>query len=592
MTFPPSKPSEAVGRLPEDRRHADENRTRRTLAVGFAGALLMALCIFLLNPRVEAGLLDDGSYVYSAQLLAQTGHIHYNGWAAFPLGWQLYLGALAIKLFGFSFAAPRATVMLIGCLSVPLIHAVMLRFGVRPWNAAVGAATVVFSPLYIPCVASFMSDIPALVCLLVCLYACLRATQAESGQRAIAWLLFAGVSNALGGTVRQVAWLGVLVMVPATAWYLRRHKGMILAGIGIWTASFAFVMAFLHWFNHQPYVSIEPLLAMSLKHSALVGQLRTAVKVAYTIPVMLSPVTSGVAVWFALHRRPLRKPILIIFGGLLIFMLACTWRYGSIRWFSMLVGPYISSKGILDVTWLYGSPDDVIPRWVMAVITLFAYWAAFTCAFVIWHSRKLFRMGLQRILSSRTFWLLGPYSLAYVLLVETRSVVWDRYLLPMLIIFVVLLLLAFQELGGEKLSLVAVLPIVAFAAYGIAGTHDTYAAARARLQAANELRAAGVPKTAFRAGFEYDTWTEIEVRGFVNERRIRTPAGVYLTSASLGGLAPGCAVPLSDYSPSIHPEFVLSNVPGHCYPLSDFAPVHYRTWLGPHDRTIYIERVK
>lgn len=52
-------------------------------------------------------LNDDWSYIWSARLLAETGHIQYNGWATAMLGWQLYLGALFIKIFGFSFSIVR-----------------------------------------------------------------------------------------------------------------------------------------------------------------------------------------------------------------------------------------------------------------------------------------------------------------------------------------------------------------------------------------------------------------------------------------------------------------------------------------------------
>ena len=35
------------------------------------------------------------------------------------------------------------------------------------------------------------------------------------------WLCIAVLVNVAGGTVRQIAWLGALVMVPSTAWLLR-----------------------------------------------------------------------------------------------------------------------------------------------------------------------------------------------------------------------------------------------------------------------------------------------------------------------------------------------------------------------------------
>lgn len=68
-----------------------------------ACALAPILCYFVVRPYAEIGIHDDWSYVKTAQVLAETGQMVYNGWAAVILGWQAYFGALIIKLFGFSF---------------------------------------------------------------------------------------------------------------------------------------------------------------------------------------------------------------------------------------------------------------------------------------------------------------------------------------------------------------------------------------------------------------------------------------------------------------------------------------------------------
>jgi hypothetical protein len=42
-----------------------------------------------------------------AKQIAETGHLAYDGWVTAILGWQLYLGAAFIKVFGFSFTTTR-----------------------------------------------------------------------------------------------------------------------------------------------------------------------------------------------------------------------------------------------------------------------------------------------------------------------------------------------------------------------------------------------------------------------------------------------------------------------------------------------------
>jgi hypothetical protein len=87
----------------------------------------------------------DWSYIRSAQVLAQTGHIVYNGWAAPMLGWQLLLGAVFIKLFGFSFLVLRTVTVLIATLTAFLFHRILVRCGVNEYNSSIGTLTLALS---------------------------------------------------------------------------------------------------------------------------------------------------------------------------------------------------------------------------------------------------------------------------------------------------------------------------------------------------------------------------------------------------------------------------------------------------------------
>src|SRR5438270_12137274 len=86
--------------------------------------LALLLGVLIAHPVAETGVSDDWSYIWSAKVLAETGHLTYNGWATAMLGWQVYIGALFIKLFGFSFTATRASVMIVSLLCAALIQRV------------------------------------------------------------------------------------------------------------------------------------------------------------------------------------------------------------------------------------------------------------------------------------------------------------------------------------------------------------------------------------------------------------------------------------------------------------------------------------
>jgi 4-amino-4-deoxy-L-arabinose transferase-like glycosyltransferase len=165
------------------------------------------------------------------------------------------VGGPFIKLFGFSFTAVRLSTLPLAMASVYLLHASLVRFGITARNAMVGALTLGLFPLFLPLAASYMTDIAGLFCILLCLYLCQRALAAHSNRATIPWLTCAALTNLAGGTVRQIVWLGALVMVPSTAWVLRKRSGVIRAASLLWIGSALSVLACIRWFERQPYAS-------------------------------------------------------------------------------------------------------------------------------------------------------------------------------------------------------------------------------------------------------------------------------------------------------------------------------------------------
>ena len=190
-------------------------------------ALFLA-CAALIWPFAETGFMDDWSYIRTAQVLAQTGHVHYNGWATAMLGWPLFAAALLIKLFGNSFSVVRSTDVLIGAACVAVLHRVLLRAGLNAWNAGLTTCAFLLSPVFLVGSVAFMSDMPGLLAVLVCLYGCLRATERPGD--GVRWIVFAALTNLLLGTSRQIAWLGLFAMVPSGMWLLRRRRPVLVAG--------------------------------------------------------------------------------------------------------------------------------------------------------------------------------------------------------------------------------------------------------------------------------------------------------------------------------------------------------------------------
>jgi hypothetical protein len=187
--------------------------------------------------------------------------------------------------------------------------------------------------------------------------------------------------------------------------------------------------------------------------------------------------------------------------------------------------------------------------------------------------------------------LFAPFTIAYFALLMPRAAIgsfFDRYAIPLLAVALVVVLRLYQQKVAPRLPALSYVLIFIVAAYSVAATHDYYAMQRARLTAINELRAAGVARTAFFGGFAYDGWTQADRWGYVTSRNINLPPGIH-PPPSRDPSSRFCNAPYGYLDPAIEPSYALSLDPVTCQGTSGFGPVPYRTWLPPYAGAIYIQ---
>jgi hypothetical protein len=589
--------------------------------------LSIPLAALIVHPYLEMGINDDWSYTRTAQVLAQTGHIVYNGWATAMVGWQLLPAVLFIKLFGFSFTAVRLSILPIAMLATFLMQRALVRAGLNEWNASIATLTMVLSPLFLPLSLSYMTDVPGFFTLVLCFYACLRALQTESDLAAIGWVCLASVSGAVGGTARQIAWLGLLVMVPSALWLLRRRARILLAGVPVYLAGGAFIFMEMRWFGRQPYNVPEPIVSgrFDLARVAMtVGHLRFA---AMELPLFLLPVLLAFvpAIW-----RNGRVVAVAFTAGLLALLIdpAYLYLFAHRRGFLFLIlEPYLincfSVNGIMDVAGLAGARPSIlhIPVRVVLTVVTFVCADAFLLACVagwrplgaratiaedngsggVLHSQVSEARSFDGLRTGsrapRPSWyelrvLLLPFCLAYIVLLLPRASVvdgvYDRYLLILIMMALLTICRLYQERVRARLPLLSVAMLGVMAWFSVALDHDFFALGRARLAAVGELRSAGVPATDMDAGLEYNFWTQAEKTGSVNDFRIVNPPGFVYRPTPVYAREDHCHPARPDELPDITAYYALSFEPDVCGGPAGFAPVFYRTWLGPHPTAIYV----
>ncbi len=547
-------------------------------------AVAVLISVIATVPVLEMGVNDDWSYAFSALRLAQTGRLTYNGWGQPFLGVQALWGAWTIQLFGFSFTGLRLSLLpfAMGCATV--LFLLSRRVGLRTGIALFGTLTFCLSPLFIPLASSFMTDIPAVFFTLLSLFAFTAAIQAQSGSRRILWLAAATLAGIAAGTVRQISYLAPLAVLPAVLLGACRvrSKQIILACAVLWLVTLLTWMGTSRWQSRQPYVKSEaPLTNMQKALAHRRATTRTAISIfqatlLFILPVGLVYAGTRLLSW---SKRRALAAILLAF--------CLMWGTRRIIHVPTLIGNTVTWDGFLDSgTEALGRRPAVLPRSVLIAAVGLVY---LTLSCVILEATRSVGTWPLRIGKSRSwedysgFLILPVFAAAYfAALVFVSATVFDRYILPLLPPFIIVLLLLCQTHAGPRILAAGSIGLFVNALYGVATTHDYLASGRARAAAAGYVEATGVPRTNISAGLEYDSWTELTQAGHLS----RSPMGKIR-------LPPPAAANENYWfwanTPHVQPRYIVVHASQPHLIAAPFPRFPYRTWLPPFRREVMVQ---
>jgi hypothetical protein len=547
-------------------------------------ALAVLVCELVSWPYTTMGVCDDMSYILIARKVAETGHIFYNGPTTPMLGWQLYLGALFIRLFGYSLTTVRMSTLLVSLVLAFVLQRALVRANISERNATLGTLALVLSPLYLVLSVTFMSDIQGLFAIVLCLYGCLRALQAETGRAAIGWVCFAVAADGICGTSRQIAWLGILVMVPSAVWLLRSRRNVRAAAAAVNVAGMLWVFGCLQWFKRQPYNVPEHVFSDSFNAGQAAGQLG---HIFLDAPFLLLPIVALFLPGLRKNRRWVLVVGAVLAAGYLFLATYPSHVRGSFP-LDPTGGDWVGVHGVYEFMILKGNPPIFVSRAMQAVFTVVSVGGVLGLVSLL-ARREAVRESSEGISWRQLGVLLGPFVVVYVLLLIPRAGdfhLTERYLLALLVVALVCMVRYYQDAIRPELPWVCAALVGVMAIYGVVNTHNTFAVDRGRVVLANELLAAGVPDTAVDNGWEYNQGVELEHAGFINDYRMINPKGMYQPAPPLPEGT--CAVNGHDLTPHIQPRYGISFDPDACYGLAPFAPVNYSRWLGSKPGTLYV----
>ena len=561
---------------------------RRYRIPAFVCALAVLVCELISHPVTTMGISDDGPYILMARTLASTGHIVFNGWGAPMLAFQLYLSAIFIKLFGFSFTTVRMSTLLVAMLTAFFLQRALVRAGVNERNATLATLALALSPLYLMLSVTFMTDIFGLFALILCLYGCLRALQSTTERATIAWLCFAIATNVLCGTSRQIAWLGTLVIVPSTLWLLRSRRRVLLAGAAANIAGALFIFACMTWLKHQPYVVPERLLPKSFAALEIARHLSFLFLDA---PFLILPLF---AIFLpVLWRRRNRRSITLIVVLCVVYAILSIHR-GYPFLMEPLYGDWVTPQGIYADSMLNGLQPVYLPNWLRLLFTIASLGGLLGLIASFFRRDQLSPATQPQPISWKQLAILfAPFTLAYIFFLMPRvadDTSFDRYLLPLLAVAAIVFARYYQERIQQRIPLAGALLVGLMAVYAIATTHNMFSFYRARVTLAHELAANNVPATSVDNGWEYNIDVELQHAPAINFPNIASPPNFYVPTPSP---PPGpCQMKWYDFTPHIHPLYGVSFDPNTCYGPTPFAPVHYSRWPYRTPGMLYVVRYR
>ncbi len=572
-------------------------------------ALVVAACVLLTRPFVQMGVIDDWSYIKTAQMFARTGSFVYNNWATAILGWQVPLGALGIKLFGFSFTAARAYMLPTTALGAWLFYRILANFGVNAFNATFGTLALFLSPLLMPLEFIVMTDIPGIVAVLLCIFLCQKAVLATTPSATIVWLCVAAATNLFAGTPRQIAWLGALVIVPCTAFLLRKRRGVLLSGFVLVAGSVVGILLILHWFNGHPNVVPEKLIQRKLSLHWF-GHLATQlIRLFLALLFLLLPLTLA---WLAAVGRRGRAAwirlatVVVLAAAVFLTLPHIGTTDRPTTWLMPFANDVMDSIGMAPppLAQMLGQPVILgmnLRVFLSTLIILAGYCCLDQLVSFLWARRKagLYAGALAPLpldapshsanplgpLDSwrSVLWMLGPFVAVYIVFLVPRglaAMLFDRYLMELFAVALILLLRFYQQYFAPRLPAVSVVALAIFSLYSIAGVHDLFSLYRARVALGDEVMAAGVPRTAIQGGFEFDGWTQVMDGGnILNDPHI----GIRVEK-----MPTECSNWFTASTPSVNPRYFLMRSAVPCFDSAPFPEVGYTTWLPPFHRSLRV----
>jgi 4-amino-4-deoxy-L-arabinose transferase-like glycosyltransferase len=509
----------------EDAAVADKTPKHADFIIGVAIAVVWLAMVILVNPIGDFPLNDDWIYGGATKLLVEHGDFRIPGWVAANALTQAFLGALFCLPIQFSYTALRLSTLTLGFVGVLALYACVREIGGSVRTALLASATLAVNPLYFELSNTFMTDVPFTSIGIVAIYFFARGFKRQS-QLSLAFGVLASLAALLDRQAGIVLLLGFAVAYPIRfGWNLTAIlRGLIPLALGL-----ALHIAYQRWLTSTGrapelwYSTVHDLRPKSVL-SFLATSLKLAARSAPYVGLFTLPLTVFVTARTLAEGRGFKdKVIRTSCGGLAIALFCFLWWQGRVlpQMGNVLIESGLGPLTLADNLKMNEPPMSDATKMGWLAVTALGCFSVYQILCIAISSTKRF-VG-QRKSGIPAAWLhafftvvLASYWFLLSLLANSSGAAFDRYLLFIVPTLGIWMILSTSVSGApirsqadygrlRRAAVIAVVVIIAFGGFSVAGTHDYLAWNRARWTAIDYLMDEGhVQPEKIDGGYEFN----------------------------------------------------------------------------------------
>lgn len=460
-------------------------------------------------PNGNFPLNDDWNYARSVKALLDEQKLIITHWSLAASLPHIALGWLASKIAGFSFDALRTVSMIGGFVSGILTYFIAARAGASRFYALLASALWLTNPLVFSLSTTFMTDVTFIMLAAITIALCTRMIFAH----AIGWrdIAIATVLAALLCLTRQTG-----LVIPIALLLATRFNGK--AWLPLVTA-IAAVVAFQTWLNtavgplHSYVVEQEWLRQLVARGPAFImsNTMSNLICAFVYLGLFLFPFfIAGYPAFLRSLTGTEKRSALIMFTEPVILLAVGLILTHSIMplvdnvLFDLGLGPILLGGGMKPHYF-------TAPKWFWVLITTCGViGAGALLSLLVLLAARIVDKKSTLNTPQRTFYsfLLATFVM-YLAVIGFRGF-FDRYLIFPLFLLLPIVASTAPALPPGRMQVakpLAMLFVLLFAVFGIAGTHDYFDWNRARWQAAHDLvDVQGISPMEIDGGLEFNGW--------------------------------------------------------------------------------------